>query len=73
MSEQNFKNLIKTTIKNTPTHIKYSPHVTIAYTEKGKYKNLIGNETFNKEKWTAKSVIFSSKTGEKTKIPLNKI
>lgn len=67
-----FNQLLKTNLSNTPNYVVYRPHVTIAYVKKeAEYKNLVGNDNFKDWQWTASTVVFSSKNGEKTPIRLN--
>jgi 2'-5' RNA ligase len=69
-----FNHLLKTKISNTPSYSVYRPHVTIAYIKKDTYyENLIGSDNFKDWKWTANTVIFSSKNGQKTPIRLNSL
>lgn len=67
-----FNHLLKTNLSNTPSYSIYRPHVTIAYTRKGVYyDNLVGSDNFKDWTWTANTVIFSSKNGQKTPMRLN--
>lgn len=67
-----FNHLLKTNVSNTPNYLVYRPHVTIAYIKKNTYySNLIGSDNFKEWRWTANTVIFSSKNGQKTPIRLN--
>lgn len=67
-----FNQLLKTKLPNTPNYTVYRPHVTIAYVKKdAAYSNLVGVDNFKDWQWTANSVIFSSKNGQKTPIRLN--
>ncbi len=60
---------LKNKIANTQNY-EYSPHVTIAYVKKNKVKINDVNK-FNSWKWTASTVMFSSKNGGKVPIKLN--
>ena len=60
--------LLKVNLKNTQTFPDYNPHVTIAYVKKGRCSNLAGRKDFNDIKWTVNTLIFSSRTGDKTPI-----
>lgn len=57
-------------IEATESHPVFVPHVTIGYLKKGCGKQYIGDETFNGEKFKIDKLIFSSKNGNKTSIPL---
>lgn len=48
----------------------YKPHVTIAYVKKGSCDKLANNMDFVGKTWMPESVIFSTKQGIKTAIPL---
>lgn len=48
----------------------YKPHVTIAFLRKGSCRNLMDNTQFCGYKWDVDSLLFSSKTGDKTPIQL---
>ncbi len=50
----------------------YRPHVTIAYLKPGKGKRLSGNDFFVGQKFRAPEVVFSSRDGTKTTMPLGK-
>ncbi len=49
---------------------RFNPHVTIAYVKKGRCTGLLGSGAFKGKSWQADSIIFSSKSGTKTSIPL---
>jgi 2'-5' RNA ligase len=64
--------LLKTNILNTSSYSIYRPHVTIAYVKKeAEYSKLIGGDYFKEWAWTANTIIFSSKNGQKTPVRLN--
>lgn len=54
----------------TQTFPTYRPHVTVAYVKKGRGDALDGDKTFQGTKFSADSVLFSSRTREKTPMPL---
>lgn len=58
-------------LDHTDTHPKYVPHITIAYLKPGKGKQYIGMDDFKGDGFVAKSVIFSSRDGVYTEIPLS--
>lgn len=64
-------NILKNNIFNTICYANYRPHVTIAYIKKNLHRGLIGKKYFDGWRWTASSLIFSSKDGLKTPIRLN--
>jgi len=61
---------LRDNVKYTATHPGYKPHVTIAYTKKETAWKHTGEKDFTGEKMTADEIIFSSKNGTKTTIPL---
>jgi 2'-5' RNA ligase len=63
-------NLLNKNIEATNIYKKYEPHVTIAYILKNKGDHLIGNNTFQGEKFMVHDIIFSSRTGKKISLPL---
>jgi len=63
-------NRLKGTLTNSEPYPVYRPHITIAYTKKGRYKKLIGNPHFDKRRWEVKEVFFSTKEGKKKKMGL---
>jgi hypothetical protein len=48
----------------------YKPHVTVAYVKRGEGNKYTGDKTFLGRKILVNSIVFSSKDGEKTTIPL---
>ena len=60
---------IRENIPYSSKHKTYSPHVTIAYVKKNSCKDLVGKPFA--DVIPVNSLIFSSKIGTKTKIPLN--
>lgn len=54
----------------TNDYPKYQPHCTLAYVKKGTGKKYSGNDSFKGKELRFGSVIFSSKTGKKTRISL---
>lgn len=58
-------------VNYTNKYSKYQPHVTIAYVKHGNGKQYVGNTSFEKKKFIANHVVFSSKAGEKEKIKIN--
>jgi 2'-5' RNA ligase len=65
--------LHKTLSNNLPAtdaYPSYIPHVTIAYVKKGKADKFVGEEVFKGETFSPAELIFSSKTGTRTKIKI---
>jgi 2'-5' RNA ligase len=62
--------LLRNNVECTQMYKSYSPHVTIAYTDKNRIKIKDGG-TFKNWRWTVNTVIFSSKDGTRTPIRLN--
>lgn len=60
-------------LEATESYPVFVPHVTIAYMAKGEGKKYIGDEAFKGEKFKIDKIIFSSKNGNKTQIPLGVI
>lgn len=50
----------------------YNPHVTIAYLKKGKQNKQFRNDFFEGTIIKANSIVFSSRHGEKTELPIGK-
>jgi len=48
----------------------YKPHVTIAYVKRGKADDLAGNRDFEGKKFEVAGIVFSSRSGKKTTLPL---
>ena len=61
---------IQQNLEVTKSHPEYIPHVTIAYLKKGAGDKFVGVKDFEKEKFKADKLIFSSKTGVKSPIKL---
>ena len=59
---------IEDQIENGNTFKVYKPHVTIAYVNKGKCENSVGDKTFDGKKFTVNNVVFSSKDNDIEKI-----
>lgn len=57
-------------IEFTENYPVFVPHVTICYLKKGQGTKYVGDEFFLGEKFKVSNIIFSSKTGVKTPIPL---
>jgi len=57
-------------IEATESYPVFVPHVTIGYLKKDHGKQYIGDETFKGEKFKIDKLIFSSKNGSRTSIPL---
>ena len=62
--------LISDKLECTDTHPTYKPHMTIGYVKKGTCENLVDDDTFEGMQFTASSIEFTSKDGEKTTVPL---
>jgi 2'-5' RNA ligase len=62
--------LLKEKLENTQLYDTYRPHVTIAYLKKNKIAKIEDVDVFTGEEWPVKTIIFSSKSGEKTPIRL---
>ena len=65
---------MNTALKKLPYSCKYpdyKPHCTIAYVKSGSCDDLIGNKDFDKLHVKANAVIFSTSSGNKTKIVLS--
>lgn len=62
--------LLKDSLYVTQTHPEYSPHVTIAYLEKGHGEKWNGDKTFDGEEFEISSIVFSSWKGAKSSIRL---
>lgn len=58
-------------LDNSDEHPVYRPHCTIAYVKKGKCSNLSGNTDLSGKAVKVNTLVFSSHTGEKTKINLS--
>lgn len=54
----------------TESYPVYVPHVTIAYLQKGEGDKYVGDESFVGDKFSIDTVVFSSRTDQKTPIPL---
>ena len=63
---ENIKKKMTTTVK-----FPYNPHVTIAYVKKGSANHLIGNHVFAGKVLKVNEIIFSAKSGVKTKIHID--
>jgi len=61
---------ISSEMKVTDTHPGYTPHITIAYVEKGKGSEYKGDDFFKGKKVKFHSLVFSAKDGRKFKIGL---
>ena len=57
-------------LPNSDSHPDYQPHCTVSYVKKGKCNNLSGNTKFRGERMIVRELVFSSKSGNKTKIKL---
>lgn len=62
-------NKLKTELEVTESYPTYKPHITIAYIQKGKCKDLIGNTDFKGIKIKVNELVFSAKNDEKLIIP----
>jgi len=54
----------------TSTHKDYNPHLTLAYVNKGACEDLVGSDIFSGKKFDVNTLVFSSKTEDKTNINL---
>lgn len=63
-------NKLLSRLPNTQMFSIYKPHVTIAYVKKGHCDKLINNMNFVGKTWMPESIVFSTKQGVKTTIPL---
>lgn len=61
---------VRREIEATESYPVFVPHVTIGYLQKGFGKQYIGDKTFDGEKFNVDKLIFSSKNGHRTAIPL---
>lgn len=61
---------VSSNVDNTETYPKYIPHVTIAYLKKKQGQKFVGSTEFNEASFLVKEVVFSSKSGEKTKMKI---
>ena len=57
-------------VESTESYPVYVPHVTICYLKKGMGHKYVGDKSFFDEKFKVNKIVFSSKTGKKTPIPL---
>ena len=62
--------LLESRLKTTPMYPSYIPHVTIAYVNKGAARQFTDSAEFAGRTFTATEVIFSSKNGVRTILPL---
>jgi len=58
-------------LPHTSTHSTYKPHVTIAYVKKGLGQTYADDTSLQGQKTTADHVVFSSKDGKVTRVPLS--
>jgi hypothetical protein len=58
--------------KTTSKFKYYEPHCTLAYIQKGKCKDMLGDETFVDVELEVEKLVFSNKVGVKTTLPLGK-
>jgi 2'-5' RNA ligase len=65
-------NKVISELKNNDEHPIYKPHCTLAYVKKGHCVELSGNGDLKGLSCKVNEITFSSKTGEKSKIKLNK-
>jgi broad specificity phosphatase PhoE len=61
---------ITAALPHTDTHPDYTPHATIAYVKAGRGQKYAGNKSLQGFRAVLNHVVFSSKSGERTKIPL---
>lgn len=57
--------------KHTDSHPDYHPHVTLAYVKRGLGKTFAGDRDLEGESAIVDHIIFSTKDGRKSKLPLN--
>jgi 2'-5' RNA ligase len=62
--------ILRDNCEYTNNYPDYKPHVTVAYVQKGKGWQHGRKDDFFGVKWTADEIIFSSKTGKKSRIVL---
>lgn len=67
---QRLNKLIAESTECTDTHPTYKSHITLAYVQKNKGKDLVGDKKFAGRKFKVDFVRFSSKNGDKTNIKL---
>lgn len=63
------KQLLKK-LKNEETHVKYQPHITLAYLKYGMADKFIGNDIFYDYVFTTNNVVFIDTDKNKTQLPL---
>jgi len=57
-------------LPHTLTYKSYNPHLTLSYVNKGSCEDLVGSDLFDGKKFIVNSLVFSSKTEDKTSIKL---
>jgi len=64
--------ILEDNLPNENSYPTYHPHVTIAYLKKGEAEKYIGKDDFRGKKFITNEIVFSSKSGDKIPIRLEK-